>query len=351
VKLTIDGALVSAQLSKSGDVTTVNYQPAAFFASGSQHTAIISFTAGGVPRTESWQFTVAAYALLTKAHQAVSVDKSKPGFIWSMFQNEAVTPTSVASTEEALAGLLKAGDGSALPNLADSAVRGPALADGVKVGPLFRFEIPTVINLSQTEATALGNFTPDEQMPGIPGTTGSTDGIDAAAITFVELPVGTITMGVNSDDGFRSQAGYINVPADGLFLGEFDAGRGATDTIFRFVVQDAGIYPIRTIWQEGGGDANIEIFTVKADGTKVLINDTANGGFKSYRTGVAPNKPISFSLAVQTTGGEISITWTEPGAVLQQSTDLKTWADVPNATSPHRPTVAGTPASFYRLKK
>jgi len=344
VKLTIDGAVVNVQPTKLGDVTTVNYQPAAFFASGSQHTAGIAFTSGGASRSESWQFTVTTYPTLTMAAQAVSVDKSKPGFIWSVFQNEAVTTTSVASTEQALAGL-------ALPNLADPTVRGPALADGVKVGPLLRFEIPTVINLSQVEGTALGNFTPDEQMPGIPGTTGFNDGIDAEVITFVELPAGVITMGVNSDDGFRSQAGYINVPADGLFLGEFDGGRGAADTIFKFVVQDAGIYPIRTIWQEGASDANIEIFTVKADGTKVLVNDTANGGFKSYRSGAAPNKPTTFRLAVQITGGEIQITWIEPGVVLQQSTDLKTWANVPNATSPHRPNVAGTPAAFYRLKK
>jgi hypothetical protein len=56
-------------------------------------------------------------------------------------------------------------------------------------------------------------------------------------------------------------------------------------------------------------------------------------------------------LAVQITAGAIEITWTEPGAMLQQSTDVKTWTDVPTATSPYRPAMAGTTASFYRLKK
>jgi len=158
-------------------------------------------------------------------------------------------------------------------------------------------------------------------------------------------------MGVNSDDGFRTQAGYINKPADGLFLGQFDTGRAAADSIFKFVVQDAGVFGLRTIWQEGGGGANIEWFTVKADGTKVLLNDSANGGLKAYRAGVAPNKSSGFSAAAQLSGGQVNITWTEPGVVLQESTDLSTWTDLPAATSPYKPTLGARLAVFYRLKK
>ena len=88
-------------------------------------------------------------------------------------------------------------------------------------------------------------------------------------------------------------------------------------------MQDAGIYPMRTVWQEGGGGAHLELFSVKADGSNVLLNDTANGGFKCYRIGVAPNKPTTFSLAAKVTGGNLEITWTEAGVVLQQSTDLR----------------------------
>jgi hypothetical protein len=77
-------------------------------------------------------------------------------------------------------------------NLADPAARGPALADGVKVNNLYKFEIATVINLSQTADEANGNFPADAQMPGIPGTSGANDGIDAEVITFVELPVGAV---------------------------------------------------------------------------------------------------------------------------------------------------------------
>ena len=168
------------------------------------------------------------------------MDKTKPGFIWRVFQNETVTQTSLAQTEVALAGQLMSG-GALLPNLADPAMVGIAFGTGTQDGPLVKFEIPTVINLSQ-DGDLTGNFTPDDQMPGIPGTTFGNNGIDAEIRTFVEFPAGPVTMGVNSDDGFRTQAGYINKPEDGLNLGEFDGGRGAADTIFKFMVQDAGVY-------------------------------------------------------------------------------------------------------------
>jgi hypothetical protein len=73
-------------------------------------------------------------------------------------------------------------------------------------------------------------------------------------------------------------------------LGECSCARGATDTIFTFVVQQAGTYPFRTIWENGGGDSNIEWFTVDSAGTKVLVNDIANGGVPAYRaaSGVVP---------------------------------------------------------------
>jgi hypothetical protein len=350
VQLTLDGAPVSVQPTKVGNVTTVNHQPAAYFASSSQHSASIAFTSGGVPRTETWQFTVTTYPTLTRSHQAVSVDRSKRGFLWNVFQNETYLPNSLASTELALAGQLTA-SGSTVPleNLADPNAVGYALGAGVRVGALYRFELPDVINLSQTEGTALGAFSPDQQMSGIPGTSGYNDGIDAEVITFVELPAGVITLGVVSDDNFRMQAGYINKPADGLLMSEVDAA--TANVTFRCVVQDAGVYPIRVIWQEGGGDAGLELSSFKTDGTRVLLNDTANGGIAAYRSGVAPNKPTEFSLGAGVTGGNIEITWTEPGVVLQQSADLSTWTDVAGATSPYRPAVAGTGAKYYRLMK
>ena len=352
VKLSIDGNNLPATATKAGNLITINYQPTAVFVSGSQHTAGITYTAGGVARTETWAFSVETYPTLTQAQQAVSVDKTKPGFIWRVFQNEGAVPNDMDQAELALAGKLTAG-GAVLPNLADTNAIGVAAGIGVPDGPVVKFEIPTVINLSQVGGEANGNFTPDDQMPGIPGTTGLDNGIDAEILTFLDLPAGLLTMGVNSDDGFRTLAGYTGSPTNAMFMGEFNGptGRGAADTLFKIYVRDAGLYPFRTTWQEGGGGANIEWFTVKSDGTKVLVNDTANGGVPAYRVGVAPNPPAQFRLNLQSSGGQLELTWTEAGVILQESTDLKTWTDRATATSPFRVTPAPGASVFYRLKK
>jgi hypothetical protein len=354
VKLRIDGEPVTLTASaKVGDAIDFTYTRSAPFPSGSDHTYVIELkdtqgntvTAEGIFRTES-------YGVLTAAHQAISVNRNMPGFIWRVFQNDLFLPETIADAELALAGNLMEGN-QPMPNLAYSFEVGAASGEGVQDGPLLKFEILTVINLSQAFGTEFGNFTPDAQMPGIPGLNFTDDGISAEIRTFVDLPAGMITMGVNSDDGFRTQAGYINNPADGLLLGEFDGPRGSADTTFRILVQDAGVYGLRTVYMEGTGGANIEWFTVKADGSKVLLNDTANGGLNAYRVGVAPDKPlnVSFGIQVQMVNSEPTISWTEPGVVLQESIDLNTWTDVAAATSPHKPVLNARAAVYFRLRK
>ena len=60
--------------------------------------------------------------------------------------------------------------------------------------------------------------------------------------------------------------------------------------------------------------------------------------------------PPQPSLAIQVTGGKIEISWTDT-AVLQESTDLKTWTDLTTATSPYPVTPGTRTQVFYRLKK
>lgn len=345
VSMKVDGAVVSPTVVKSGAQATITFKAAALFAPLSVHSVELTYPdPGGQPATRAWSFEVADYPTLTASHKAVSFDSSKAGFIWRVFQNESYTHTSLKQTEDALAGRLMSGQTPVTENLANPAAVGVALGNGKKVNNLYEFEIGTVVNLSQAAGEANGNFANDGQMPGIPGTSGLDDGIDAEVICFVEFPAGTITMGVNSDDGFRTQAGYIGVPADAPILGQFDGGRGAADTLFTFVVAEAGVYPLRTIWQEGGGGANIEIFSVKADGTKVLLNDTANGGFKTYRAGVAPNKPVTTTMSIERAAAGVKITYS--GTLQSASSITGPWTDVTGATSPYTAAVAAAQQYF-----
>jgi hypothetical protein len=357
-KLFIDGVQVPLTASpKKLDSYDFTYTRATPFPPASDHTYRIEIKdTQGHTVTDTATFRTPYYAILTRSMQAVSVDTTKRGFLWKVFQNDSYTHTSLAETELALAGQLKdAGGNPVTDNYADPNAVGVALGPGTTVGPLVRFEIPTVLNLSQIGGEANGNFTPDDQMPGIPGVWGTDDGIDAEIITFAELPAGWLTLGVNSDDGFRMQAGYINVPADGVLLGEFDGGRGASDTTFRLFVQDAGIYPLRVIWQEGTGGANIELFSVKADGTKVLLNDTDNGGLRTYRSGTAPNKPtapLRFTGIQKNANGTLTVQWTGGGTLQSAPAVTGPWQDVAGAASPYTLTPpVGETQRFLRLRQ
>ncbi|MGC8990088.1 MAG: PA domain-containing protein, partial [Verrucomicrobiia bacterium] len=130
-------------------------------------------------------------------------------------------------------------------------------------------------------------------------------------------------------------------------LGEFDGGRGASDTLFYFIVPKAGLYPFRCVWYEGNGGANIEWFSVTSSGQKILINDADNpAALKSYyaRTAQPQPKPVISSIALK--NGNVVITYT---GVLQAADEvIGPYSDVAG-TSPQ--TIAPTAAKkFYRAR-
>ena len=283
-----------------------------------------------------------------------AADTSKPGFLWRVHQVASSQPTSLVRTEAQLAGQL--GDNIADPSAAGGA-DDVAAAPNPATAPI-EFVVSTFIDFEQSGGSS-GNFTPDLQMPGIPGTTGSTDNIAAEVLTWLELPAGEITMGVNSDDGFRVLIGGAN-PVDkfGTKVGEFDGGRGAADTIFRFTIAEAGLYAARLIYNEGGGGANVEWFTQKADGTKVLVNDTANGGVKAYRavTGSAAAASLTkINPGVGESGvfpnAAIALELTEGGSTIDVSTVKLTIDGTPVTVTPTKTgkviSITSTPSTLY----
>ncbi|MHC1768320.1 MAG: hypothetical protein AB9869_29275 [Verrucomicrobiia bacterium] len=348
VKLRLNGAEVAATVAKSGSLTAVKYSPAALWKPATSYALNLAFN-DGTARSIDWTFTTANYPVLTPGMKVT--DARTPGFVWRMHQNEANQDTTVQKAENALAGRLLDGTGQPLPNLADADVLGPAAASGQPRSPgggTMTFRIPTVINVSQTADTASGFFVPDEQMPGIPGVNGSTDGIAVGILTFIDLPAGYNTMGVNSDDGFRTTAGYLN--GTPLELAQVDGGRSAGDTLFQLAVEEAGVYAFRTIYFEGGGDAAIEWFTVNPDGTRTLVNDTATGGRRAFQEGTIPEQPVNgdITLSVRRDSANVVIEWTA-GTLQSADSVTGTFQDVAGAQSPW--SVAPTGAQkFYRVR-
>jgi hypothetical protein len=91
-------------------------------------------------------------------------------------------------------------------------------------------------------------------------------------------------------------------------LGQYNAGRGATDSTFPVIVPAAGLYPLRAVWFEGGGGANFEFFSVTDTGEKILLNDTANPkALKSFVSRASVGTP---TIAISQNGANIVITFT-----------------------------------------
>jgi hypothetical protein len=61
---------------------------------------------------------------------------------------------------------------------------------------------------------------------------------------------------------------------------------------------------------------------------------------------MVPSRPV---ISVGFSPGNLSLSWSA-GGVLQESTDLKTWTDVPGATSPF-PVIPLRPNVFYRVNQ
>ena len=180
-KLTIDSAVVALTSTKTGDATDFTYTRTSPYPPNSEHSyqIVVKDTLGNTV-TSSDQFKIPAYVLLGAADK-VTPDTTKPGFIWRIHQNSTLTATDITRVQQQLAGLLG-------ENFADSNAQGSAVGPGTPGAnnrlPI-EFEIPTVINLD-TLGGMTGDITPDDQMAGIPGTSG--DGVSGAARGSYHLP-------------------------------------------------------------------------------------------------------------------------------------------------------------------
>ena len=332
--LLIDGQSVELVATDAGQgATDYIYNIDAPFAGGTRHTFTVELldANGKVVFTETGPWAAPPFKYFRPEERVRRVDETKPGFLWRVFQNSTYASKSLTETELALAGeLVDPITGDAITdNFADPGQVGAADSSGVSVGELFEFEIPGVMNLhaSADGDIGAGDFVPDEQMPGLPGD--EEDGGDGRVgarieiLTYVDFPAGRFTMGVHGEgaNGFRVEGGPFD---DNEVMGEHVPNQQGFDIVFKFDVEEAGIYPLRVLFFNNGGGGAIELYTVGDDGEKTLLNDVANGGLATYRSA-----PTEFNITdISRAGQDVSLTFqSKEGGyyAVDTSTDLENW--------------------------
>ena len=288
VSAKFDGAAIEASSSKDGDVTTITYNTPEFLPAGSDHSIEITYTdEKGNINVKQLSFTVPNYISIDPSARAASSMKGDSGFIANITQISVEQTGGAADVHgNQIVNAEKQINGEFIDPNTEEAYLNEADEDAFEGWSYYPVVVETV-NQNQDAPGAAGNFNEgngkeDEPIPGIPGWGGSTDGIAGEYIALLDLAKGSYTLGVNSDDGFQATIGANFGDLGSQVLGEFNGGRGASDTTFDIVVSEAGLYPFRVIWFEGGGGANVEIFSL-VNGAKTLINDPdVDGSIKAY---------------------------------------------------------------------
>jgi len=321
IALTLNGKSVTpTSVSKTGGTTLVIYH-AGFpniLGSGSTNswTLTAKDTLNNAIASGARTFVAPTYITVpgTFTVPTASVDTTKPGFRLLTWQSSG-EPNRVYWANEQIAGL-----------------HGPNAANlsGFNDGGYLDYQNYLNFNITPSSVTGGGeqgdfktnNGYADVQFPGLPGTVGN--GFDSSALEvlcFLKFAQpGLYEMGVNSDDGFAVTTGPSPKDRFAPLLGQFDGGRGASDTRFSIVITNAGIYPFRLLWFNGGGGANMEWFTVN-NGVRVLVNDpdpTNTTGITAYFSGPALPAYVSQINPYDGQGGA------RPDQVIAQLTDGST---------------------------
>ncbi|MBU6402704.1 MAG: hypothetical protein KGS61_20475, partial [Verrucomicrobia bacterium] len=325
VSLTVNGSAVQPTVNKSSGLTTISYPvPNSVWPSGSTVTNVLTYADNSTPpvvTTDEWTFTVMSYTTVppSLALPAAAVDTTKPGFILKMVQQGIYQFGKDLTTSNPEIGLANS------TYSAETEIRGlygwPNTANlSLFTGPDGYYVEPTQIAYNASGYSAEDGFTLN-QMPGAPGTALNENGNDnfvMEILTVVNFPtVGVYTMDVNSDDGFRVIVGNRN---DAFYqvLGEDSAGKGASDVNFNFAITKPGLYPLRNLYEEGGGGTEVT-WTMVDNGSFAHGVGTLNNGWHSLINGtVDPNGNTdtaalkAYQYPILTTKGSPYVAWFAP---------------------------------------
>jgi hypothetical protein len=136
-------------------------------------------------------------------------------------------------------------------------------------------------------------------------------------------------------------------------ISEYNGGRGAnTGDMYKNVnVTQAGVYPMRMLWVNGGGDNAVEWWTENGSGVRVPVNAT-NSPVKAYRARTVSGGPPNIT-SVSASGGNVTIAWSGVGELEEAFSVTGPWQKCPYqnnpAVVPLQPLLGG--ASFFRIRQ
>lgn len=264
VSATVGGTTVTVNQRREGNRTIIAYVSNTLFAVGSTTPIVLSFRDNtGATISRTYNHAQAAYATLP-ARERVQAPTGAGIYGMNVRGAAFVTHNTVlANVEGVFAGTFAA----------DTAVFEDATV------PVVNWDQSGDVNTGVFNAGATGTRLVVKDS--IPAVSGELNNVATLVTTYLDLPAGYYRMGVNSDDGFRVSVGE---GSGGQTLGSFDGGRGASDSLFDFAVSEAGVYPFRLVWFEGGGGASCDWFVEDiATGTRRLVNQqrTDASGFRT----------------------------------------------------------------------
>jgi hypothetical protein len=155
----------------------------------------------------------------------------------------------------------------------------------------------------------------------------------------------TVTGGTNVNITITPMDLAFNPPALQSPLGQADVGKGDTDVDFTVIVGEAGVYPLRLTWFEGGGGANLEMSSYPDGTTRVLVNDdsAAVPALKAY-WGVTATPTVSLTPS----GGSLNISNT--GTLQSAPTVIGPYTDV-YGNGPRTVSPASGPQRYWRSRQ
>lgn len=296
IAVELDGAAVTVTKSKTGARTDINYDlftaKNEFFAAGSTHDVTVTAKDNlGADYTFEGSFTVADYATVPPEWKvAAATDAGMNIDVYQTTEAAAPAQNTLATTEQWWARGLPGGGAPAWENVYSDWYL--EFTEGVQVVNMVADHTLYAGDINATPAGGPDNFNSarpaanpqaNNWVPGIPGNTASYENYVVEVTTYLQLSRGMVRMGVNSDDGFRVSVAPGQPSVTGLTLGLYNAGRGASDTTFDFVVEENGYYAMRLLYWQGGGGASCEWFTVNpATGEKILVNGPG-ASVKAYK--------------------------------------------------------------------